>query len=145
VKIQEKHIFHGAALTQIVEHPSFKALNRASNDYGHYLVNTDKQVFVKYRTGERSPWQFVFGADQIKKLHRAFESEDGVYLCLVCGSATVCALDREQIAAVLHIRADKSQSITVEAPKGRSCRVRGTAGQLRGTVPHKAFPSKLFA
>ena len=36
MKIQQKDYFHGAALTQIVEHESFKALNKADSKYGHY-------------------------------------------------------------------------------------------------------------
>lgn len=60
MKIQEQDRFHGAALTQIVEHKSFKALNRASAKYGHYLVNADRHVFTKYSKATRSPWSFTF-------------------------------------------------------------------------------------
>lgn len=145
MKIQEKHTFHGAALAQIVEHPSFKALNTASSHYGHYRVNTDKQVFVKYRTGDGSPWQFVFSSDEMRKLRRAHQSEDDTYLCLVCGSTTVCALNQEETDTVLDMAKNNTQSITVEVPQGCSCRVRGSGGQLRGTVPHNSFPNKVFA
>lgn len=48
MKIQDQDLYHGAALTQIVEHASFKALNRGSEKYGHYLVNKDQHVFIKY-------------------------------------------------------------------------------------------------
>jgi len=47
MKIQHKDLFHGAALTQLVEHNSFKALNKADDKYGHYLVNTDRRLLVK--------------------------------------------------------------------------------------------------
>ena len=58
-KIQKQDLYHGAALTQIVEHPTFKALNRASKNYGHYLVNADREVFVKYSASSSSPWGFT--------------------------------------------------------------------------------------
>lgn len=42
MKTQEKDLYHGAALTQIVEHTSFRALNLAPvKGYGHHLVNSD--------------------------------------------------------------------------------------------------------
>lgn len=144
MKMQEKHVFHGAALTQIVEHPSFKALNRASSRYGHYLVNTDKQVFVKYRKSKRSPWQFVFSADEIRALRRAVDSDDDTYVCLVCGPSTVCAVSQDETREVVDLSTNSSQSITVEVPRGGSCRVRGSAGQLGRTVPHSSFPNKVF-
>ena len=45
MKIQTQDLYHGAVLTQITEHPSFKALNKADTLYGHYLVNHDTRLF----------------------------------------------------------------------------------------------------
>ncbi len=56
MKIQEQDIYHGAALTQIAEHESFKALNKGSERYGHYLINADCHVFIKYSKAAVSPW-----------------------------------------------------------------------------------------
>ncbi|MHB0980497.1 MAG: hypothetical protein ACYC5Q_10600 [Thermoleophilia bacterium] len=145
MKVQEKDLFHGAVLTQIVEDPSFKALNKASPHYGHYLVNTDKQVFVKYRTGGTSPWQFVFSSDELQVIERAEKSGDSLLLCLVCGQVTVCALDASEIKTVLDLAQVRSQWISVEVPSGGSCHVRGSAGSLKRTVPHNAFPGKVFS
>ena len=144
MKVQEKDIYHGAALTQIVEHPSFKALNRASPKYGHYLVNTDRQVFVKYRTKRASPWQFTFQPDELSALSEAFDSGDKVYLCLVCDGATVCALNKREIARVVDVAADDPQYIRVQVPRGGRCHVNGSAGALGRAVPHNAFPEKVF-
>jgi hypothetical protein len=60
MKIQEQDFYHGPALMQIVEHPSFKALNKGSNRYGHYLVNADCHVFVRYSKAEGDAWSFTF-------------------------------------------------------------------------------------
>ena len=46
MKIQKMDMFHGAALTQIVEHPSFKALNKADEKYGHYQINHDRRISI---------------------------------------------------------------------------------------------------
>jgi len=101
MKIQEQDQYHGAALTQIVEHESFKALNRASEKYGHYLVNTDKHVFVKYRTANRSPWTFTVQPDELAAIKTETDQDHEVFLCLVCGGKTVCALNSEEIKNVI--------------------------------------------
>jgi hypothetical protein len=144
MKIQEKDIYHGAALTQIVEHPSFKALNRATEKYGHYLVNTDLHVFVKYRKSSRSPYIFTVQPDELNHLGSVISSNNKVFFCFVCGRETICALDKNEILTVLNLASLNQQSVRVEIPKGGSCHVSGTAGRLTRTVPHNSFPVKVF-
>ena len=145
MKIQEQDLFHGAALTQIVEHQSFKALNRGSTKYGHYLVNADRHVFVKYCKRKGSPWQFTLSQDEIKSMAEEIGNTPNVWLCLVCGTETVCPLNPDEIRELLDLQGGSQQSIRVEIPKGRSCRVKGSNGRLRKTVPHKSFPEKVFS
>lgn len=145
MKIQEQDRFHGAALTQIVEHKSFKALNRASPKYGHYLVNTDKQVFVKYRKLARSPYIFTVQPDELHALSEAQNAPGEVLLCLVCGTETVCALNEDELDAVIDVFSSASQWVRVEIPKGGSCHVSGSCGKLRRAVTHSSFPDKVFA
>lgn len=145
MKIQDLHLFHGAALTQIVEHNSFKALNRATPKYGHYLVNTDRHLFVKYRTATKSPWQHTLSPDELKAISDAINKYGKVFLCLVCGTTSVCALDATEIAIVVDLTSATSQTILVEVPAGGSCHVSGSKGKLKKTVPHNSFPNKLFA
>jgi hypothetical protein len=145
MKIQEQDLYHGAALTQIVEHQSFKALNRGSTKYGHYLVNTDRHVFVKYRTSSKSPWQHTFSQEEVQAIAAAIGASDKVWLCLVCGNQTICALERAEITTVLDMVAACQQWIRIEVPKGGSCHVSGSHGNLKKTVPHNSFPNKVFA
>lgn len=144
MKIQDQDLYHGAALTQIVEHKSFKALNRASEKYGHYLVNTDKHVFVKYRTVNRSPWTFTVQPDELAVIKAEIDQNYEVFLCLVCGGKTVCALNSEEINNVINSSSNSSQWIRVEVPKGGSCHVNGSVGNLKLSVPHNSFPEKVF-
>jgi hypothetical protein len=144
MKIQEQHLYHGAALTQIVQHQSFKALNRASEKYGHYLVNTDRHVFVKYRTNDKSPWQYTFSPEELSTIDDEIKHKKRVFLCLVCGQTTVCALDADQIQVVLDLTKKEQQWIRVEVPSGSSCHVSGSKGKLEKTVPHNSFPDKVF-
>jgi hypothetical protein len=145
MKIQEQDIYHGPALMQIVEHRSFKALNLASTNYGHYLVNTDRQVFVKYRKTKHSPWQFIFAPEELSALSKAMSGAGSVFVCLVCGHFTICALNAEEILQLVGLTEASQQSIRVEVPSGGSCHVSGTKGKLKKTVPHNSFPEKLFA
>jgi hypothetical protein len=144
MRIQEQDLYHGAALTQIVEHPSFKALNKASAKYGHYLINTDRHVFVKYRKNSKSPWQHTLSQDELRAIATELIARHKVYLCLVCGNETVCALNADEIQQLIDLNSNKQQWIKIEAPPRKSCRISGSIGRLQRTVPHNSFPDKVF-
>ncbi len=144
MKIQKHDLYHGAALAQIVKHDSFKALNRASNKFGHYLVNTDRHVFIKHRTNRKSPWQHTFSPDEVQAIADAIAERKKVWLCLVCGEATICALTRREIKVLLDLNGNSQQFITIKVPSGGSCRANGSKGTLKGTIPHNSFPGKIF-
>ncbi|WP_131111188.1 hypothetical protein [Sulfuricystis thermophila] len=145
MKIQEQDRFHGAALTQIVEHNSFKALNRASTKYGHYLVNTNRHVFTKYSKSTRSPWSFTFQPHDLQSIQAEISADHPVFVCLVCGTTTVCALTKDELVALIDLHATHAQWVRVEVPSGGSCHVSGSLGKLKRTVPHNSFPEKVFA
>lgn len=144
MKIQEQDNYHGSALTQIVEHPSFKALNKGSERYGHYLVNANCHVFVRYRKTLRSPWTFTITPEQLEPMRNVLEADADLFLCLVCGRNTICILDEDQLKDLMDLDSTVQQWIRVEVPKGGSCHVFGAAGNLRHAVPHNAFPARLF-
>ncbi|WP_144401691.1 hypothetical protein [Isoalcanivorax pacificus] len=143
MKIQEQDFYHGAALTQIAEHPSFKALNKGSSRYGHYLVNADCHIFIKYSRSS-GPWSFTFTSDQLEPLCNVQNSQADLFVCLVCGEETICVLNKEQLEVVIDMALTDSQWIRVEVPPGGRCRVSGSKGKLGKTVPHNTFPSCLF-
>jgi hypothetical protein len=141
MKIQEQDIFHGPGLVQIVEHRSFKALNRGSEKYGHYRINADRHVFAKYSSRKKGPWQFTF---QLSDLENIQSQSGSVFVMLSCGHETVCALSKEELGQIVDLDSPVQQSVTIEVPKGGSCHVRGNLGKLARTVPHNAFPDKVF-
>ncbi len=73
MKTKEMDLYHGPALTQIVHHDSFKAINKATTKYGHYLVNTDRHVFVKYRKNPSSRGSIRFRQMRQPRLPRGSE------------------------------------------------------------------------
>ncbi len=144
MKIQQQDMFHGAVFTQIVEHESFTALNRATPKYGHYLVNADRHIFVKYSKSKASPWQFTFSPDEFRAVAHASGTRNKVFVCLVCGRVTVCALTVAEIEQVIDIAAVGKQTVYVRVPSGGSCHIRGPTGELPRAIPHNSFPNKVL-
>lgn len=144
MKIQEQDHFHGTALMQVVEYAPFKAINKVDTHYGHYLVNTDRHLFIKYTKRRQSPWTFVLTLDELKNLKATTDQYEKVTVCLVCGNATICAIRRDELLAVVDVGASTQQWIKVTVPPGSSCRVSGSLAKLTKTVPHNSFPSKVF-
>ena len=146
MKIQPKDYFHGAALTQIVEHQSFTALNKADEKYGHYLINANIRLLVKYSSPSSSPWQFTFNESDCSSIREDI-AVDGVrfFGCLVCGTETVCLLTTQQLRTVIGLDTEHPQWVRVEVPSaGKSMRVKGSTGELNRVVAHNAFPRDLF-
>lgn len=149
MKIQEKDIYHGTALTQIVEHDSFTALNKADGKYGHYIVNHDTHIFVKVAKDsigdeEVQRWQFTFNQDDLQAIRSENIPNRHIFICLVCGRYTICCLSKEQLVKIIDITSQGSQWLKVECPSGGSMRVRGYLDKLDKTIPHNSFPDLMF-
>jgi hypothetical protein len=136
--------YHGPALMQIVEHDAFKALNKVSRRYGHYVINADRRVFVKYSTSDKGPWQFTFGHKELPKLLKLLEGQRIAYFCLVCGPVTICCLTQAEWESVIDASSTETQWIKVQVPLGGQCHVTGTRAALGRAIPHKSFPQKVF-
>jgi hypothetical protein len=77
-------------------------------------------------------------------LKEDLDTNSKVFLCLVCGTNTVALLKDDEIRTVLDLSASAQQWVRVDVPPGGSMRVRGSAGSLTRTIPHNAFPNKVF-
>lgn len=144
MQVKEMHLYHGAALTQIIEHASFKAINRIGKKYGHYSINDRVRIMVKYRKGDEGVWTFTFTVEELRTIKKDINTQHIVFLCLVCGQTTICALDQNQVFALIDLDAKEQQSITVDIHEGGSIWPRGSLGRLTRSVPHNSFPSKIF-
>jgi hypothetical protein len=144
MKIQTQDLYHGAVLTQITEHSSFKALNKVDSQYGHYLVNHDTRLFVKYLTKQTSPWNFKFSLSELQAIQQDIDTSNRVFLCLVCGHETICTLDIQEFSNLIDLCSSENQSIVVEVPASGSMHVKGSEGKLPRTLRHNSFPEKLF-
>lgn len=143
MKTNDRHFYHGAALGQIVEYGGFKALNKLDEKYGHYLVNTNQRVMVKYSTAT-DEWHFTFSEDDLEILKKDLEQPGKTFVCLVCGKSTICALTEDEFQKLISLDVIAQQYIDAWFPKGGSIRVHGTKGDLDHKIHHNAFPSILF-
>jgi hypothetical protein len=142
VKIDNKDFYHGAALTQITEHESFKALNKADGKYGHYLVNTDRRLLTKH-SEQNVSWQFTFQPADLQTLESDIKSGFKTFLVLVCGGETICLLDETEFLQLIDLKASGQQWIRVSIPKA-SMRVHGSSGTLKHAIKHNGFPKRVF-
>ena len=144
--LDKKDFHHGAALVQMIEHPSFTSLNKACSEYGHYLVNEDRRVFMHYASNPRSPWKFQFTPTAI----RAIEADEGVegqtYIALICGDSGVCLLDTSELWELLSSipEDDEPQSVAVISPPRKQFEVRAGAISLGTKVPRTRFPREVL-
>lgn len=143
MKVDKKDLYHGAALTQITEHASFKALNKADAKYGHYLVNTDRRLLTKYSEKDSSPWQFGFQIDDLNTLKSDNASGFKTFVILVCGSKTVCLLTEDEFTQLIDTSAQSQQWIKIDIPKS-SMRLSGSKGKLSHAIKHNGFPARVF-
>lgn len=145
MKIQKKDQYHGSALTQIIEDPLFTALNKADEKYGHYQINHNKRILVKHTSNDKSPWLFTLKPEDIDTVVGDISSDQELFLCLVCGTTTICILTTEEFEQVIDISGSSAQWVRIECPKGSGMRVTGSAGPIRAVIPHSSFPKKLFS
>ena len=144
MKIQEKDRIHGAALTQIVEHPSFKALNKADSKYGHYQINNNIRLLMRHRSDFDGPWSFTFTEEDVNTLINDISKDNKSFLCLICGKKYICLLSSSDYEKLFDRLLNKPQSIIIDCPPNSSLHVRNKTKTLSHTIPHNDFPNKLF-
>ena len=164
MKINDDHLYHGAALTQVAEHPSFKAIN-ADSDQGTpsrsvFLINHDIGLYLKYASNPKGKFKefvFTFQENHLAELKALKAKRKNVFLVLVCVSAReICCVPYSEYMDLQGIRQKKKgevedhYSLMVTIPKGKQARVYMNApGQKKvmigeRKVPRDDFPSRVF-
>lgn len=165
MRVNNEHIYHGAALTQIAEHPQFTAINVFKTPDGNsrsaFKINDDIAVYVKYATKSKPPhseYQFAFSAEHLEELDRISKKVLNVHVALVCvGAKEICRLSYADLLGLLKSRRDakgkdeEQYTILARLDKGKRFRVYvnapGRKNRIAGEdliVPRNDFPSKLF-
>lgn len=142
MKVQQQDLLHGAALMQVVEHPGFKALNKAPDGkYGHYVLNNDTRLFIKYTAGNGPDYWFTLSKEDVAAIRKDQTDGHRVFAVLVCGDETICAIPADDLWTVADKKPKGSQQVWVRSDAGKSMRFGHGQDQLLHVVPHNSFPS----
>lgn len=164
MKIHDDHMYHGAALTQVAEHPQFTAINA----FGHegdksrsgFLVNHDIGIYLKYATKRTKPYGefvFTFSNEHIAEIEALATKADKTFIVFVCVAAEeICCIRRTELQDLLARRRrargydEDTHTVLVTVPAGKSCRVYMNApGEKKknigqAIVPRNRFPNAIF-
>lgn len=164
MKIDDDHLFHGAALNQIAEDPHFTAINvlpSGSVLSNSYRINDNIGVHLKYASspvGSAREYKFTFPAEHVADLASLEDKVSSMFVALVCvKDRHICCLTLAQLQDLIRRRrkamgADEDQFVVlVTLPEGKSFRVYVSVpahrGQMLGKpliVPRNCFPSGIF-
>jgi len=166
VKINDAHLYHGAALCQIAEHESFTAINVFETSEGitrsAFRVNSDIAVYLKYASkpnGAYSEYIFTFNVEHLRELDRIGEICRKTFIAMVCVKGRqVCCLPLTDFRTMIKARLRKNRdveeeqyTVLVTLPKGKAFRVYmnepGRKKITLGTpitVARNKFPKQLF-
>jgi hypothetical protein len=173
MKIDQDHLYYGAAVIQIAEDPSFTAIN-AFRHQGNavecaYKVNQDIGVYLKYRTSRQREYErdgrtvyeyhFAFNTSVQNILNTMSRNSHGLFIGLVCvEDREICCLPYSTFQE-LHQRRQQANggpepSLTVLVSlfsSGGRFRVAVSPPRTRGRflgdeilIARSDFPSKLF-
>lgn len=166
MKIDDDHMYHGAALTQVAEDPHFTAINAVNLDgrlaENSFRINDGIGLHVKYSStkpiGSYKEYQFAFTQDHLSHLEKLQTVTGKVFIALVCVKAReICCISFESLRELIQRRkvarggAEAQYVLPVTLAPGGRFRVYinkpGVRGTILGdamTVPRNAFPRRLF-
>lgn len=165
MKIDDDHLYHGAALIQIAEHPQFTAINSFKGklaDYENaYRINSDIAVYLKYAgkpNKARREYVFNFSKANLAELDAIAKVNGKTFLAMICVDAReVCCLPYDQLLTLIARRqrsagkAENQYTLLVTAQKNAGLHVYVNAPHKKNTklgkdiiVNRSAFPGDLF-
>lgn len=164
MKINDDHLYHGAVLTQVAEHPQFTAINAFDAGQGisrsAFLINHDVGVFLKYATKTKAPfseYQFTFTAAHLKEIAAIQNKSKRVYIALVCvKDRQIGCISWDDLQLMINERKaekgskESAYTVLVVCPKGKKLRAYMNAPGARKKklkehlLSRSSFPGILF-
>lgn len=163
MKINDDHMFHGAALTQIAEHELFTSINavRISKKLSRssFRINESIGMFVKYAAEPKgTDYNFTFSKENKKELSFLETICEKVYVVFVCvESRQICCITVGDFYEWLAKRKEAlgkdedASTILVSLPEEKSFRVNMNQPNRRKVylakpqiVSRNQFPNALF-
>jgi len=146
--ISERDKYYGIVLRHLTRHDGLFNIQEVGDKAGHFCLNENAFLLVKYSSADSSPWRFTFRPDDIRTLiddqneGRLF---GGSYVCLVCGFKSLCALREDEWSTLLDLGArSRQQTVSVRKNRRSSFEVKGASGSLDHKIPASRFPSLVF-
>ena len=164
MRIDDNHLYHGAALLQVAEHAGFTAINSievlGQRSRSAYRINDNIGVFLKYasRPSRIGEYPFTFTDEHLQELAAIDEMVESTFIALVCvRDREIACLTLSQLQElVARRRASRGMPedqyvVLVTAEQGRRFRVYVNMPARRRTilgrpivVRRRAFPDDLF-
>lgn len=173
MRIDKDHLYYGAAVIQIAEHPSFTAINDFQRNKARircaYWINQDIGAYLKYRTkaDRKAQWTgkdaneylFVFGEENLDHIRYMQRRAQSSYVCFVCvEDRQICCVSTRELLSLISrrrdaMRHDENQyTVVVALPERSNFRVYVTPPGRRNQVlgdpllaAQKDFPQRLFS
>ncbi|MBZ5668811.1 MAG: hypothetical protein LAO04_03670 [Acidobacteriia bacterium] len=166
MRINDDHMYHGAALTQIAEYPGFKAINtfelkESEKSSSAFTINQNTGVYLKYSSKPTKGFkEYVFTFtqahfDELKSLRDHYAVR--VFIVLVCIKAKeICVLTLDELEAHRQGREDAfggpepQYQLLVTVPPNKSFRVYMNTPGKKGRslkqqiVSRNSFPRAIF-
>jgi len=115
MKINDDHLYHGAALTQVAEHASFKAINaftpNGSRSRSAFLINNDIGLYLKYASKPKGAYDefiFTFRQEHLAELSLLREKVGRIFIGLICiSSRQICSIPYDALLSLVAMRKKK--------------------------------------
>ena len=112
MKIRDDHMFHGAALIQIAEHPRFTAINslvvgkKKSRDA--YRINNNSGVALKYANKLTRAYRehtFTFTRSNLRELKQISKAVKRLFIAMVCVKGKeICCISHDDLTKIVNER-----------------------------------------
>ena len=163
MKINDDHMYHGAALTQVAEHELFTSINavRVAGKLSRsaFRVNESIGLYIKYAGKPVGPdYVFTYSKQNKKELESLNKLCEDVYLALACiKDRQICCVSLTDFRAWLSKReselghSEDTSTILVNLPAGKAFRLNMNQPNVRKKylakpqiVARNKFPSAMF-
>lgn len=163
MKINDDHMYHGAALTQVAEHERFTSINAVrfakKLSRSSFRINESIGIYLKYAAKLiGTDYNFTFTKDNKQELIKLQKLCDKVFVALVCvADRQICCISLDELNNWLAARnaalggKEDVSTILVNLPKGKAFRVNMNQPGRRNVylskpqiVARNRFPNALF-
>ena len=165
MKINDDHMYHGAALLQVAEDPRFTAINSievsGQKSRSAYRINDSIGIFLKYASKPSRTYReytFTFTDDHLRELAEVDNQVTNTFIALVCvKDREIACLTLPQLQELVERRREdkgtpeEQYAVLVTAPQGKSLRAYVNAPGRRKCIlgkelliKRRSFPDALF-